>query len=174
MSRNFDHTCGPHQWCDVVPLMKTTPTFTAKKSMNYGCQICNIIDIRPSLKIPGTNIAVRPGNYYCNSSNVIYLIKCKKCDSSNYIGEASTFFRLRMNNHKNSIRDNNKGLPVARHFNKPDHSICDLECVLLKGDFSNNTDSLIEEQTLIRKFKTDAHGLNQDLDFLAPHTYFHK
>ena len=33
-----------------------------------------------------------------------------------------------------SIRDNNKGQPVARHFNKPDHSISCLECVILKGD----------------------------------------
>ena len=31
-----------------------------------------------------------------NSSNVIYLIKC---DSGDYIGETSTFFRFRMNNH---------------------------------------------------------------------------
>ena len=45
---------------------------------------------------------------------------------------------------------------------------------LLKGDFSNNADRLIQEQTLIRKFKTDTHGLNIDLDFLAPYTYFHK
>ena len=155
--------------------ISTTPTITGnKKCMKSRCQICNIIDTRPSLKIPGTYITVRPGNYYCNSSNVIYLIKCKKCDSGNYIGETSTFFRLRKNNHKKSIRDNNKGLPVARHFNVPGYSICDLECVILKGDFSNNVDRLIEEQTLIRKFKTDPHGLNQDIDFLAPYTYFHK
>ena len=101
---------------------------------------------------------------------LLFAIVCqtsRECDTS-------TFFRLRMNNHKKSIRDNNKGLPVARHFNIPGHSICDLECVILKGDFSNNADRLIEEQTLIRKFKTDTHGLNQDLDFLAPYTYFHK
>ena len=121
-----------------------------KKCMKSICQICNIIDTRARLKIPGTNITVRPGNYYCNSSNVIYLIKCKKCDSGNYIGETSTFLRLRMNNHKKSIRDNNKGLPVARHFNKPDHIISDHECVILNGDFSNNADRLIDEQTLIR------------------------
>ena len=34
-----------------------------------------------------------------------------------------------------SIRDNNKGQPVARHFNKPDHSNSELECVILNGDF---------------------------------------
>ena len=154
-----------------MPATTALPRFHNHKSR---CQICNIIDTRPSLKIPGTNITVWPDNYYCNSSNVIYLIKCKKCDSGNYIGETSTFFRLRMNNHKKSIRDNNKGLPVDRHFNKPDHPICDLECVILNGDFSNIADRLMEEQTLIRKFKTDTHGLNQDLDFLSPYTYFHK
>ena len=141
--------------------------------MKSRCQICNIVETRASFKITGTNITVRPGNYYCNSSNVIYLIKCKKCYSGNYKGETSTFFRLRMNNDKKSIRDSNKGLPVARHFNKPGHSICDLECVILKGDFSNNADRLLEEQTLIRRLKTDTHSLNQDLDFLAPYTYHH-
>ena len=101
----------------VKTRMSTTPTITGnKKCMKSRCQICNIIDTRPSLKIPGTNITVRPGNYYCNSSNVIYLIKCKKCDSGNYIGETSTFCRLGMNNHTKSIGGNNKGLPVARHF----------------------------------------------------------
>ena len=97
-------------------------------------------------------------------------MKCRKCDSGNYIGETSTFLRLRMHNHKKSIRDNNKGLPVARHFNKPGHSICDLKCVMLTGDFSNNADRFREEQTLIRKLKTDTHGIHQDIDYLAPHT----
>ena len=121
-------------------------------------QICSIIDIRPSLKIPGANITVRTSKYYCNSSNVIYLMKCKKCDSGNYIGETSTFFRLRMNNHKKCIRDYNKGLPVARHFKKPDHSNSDLECVILKGDFANNADRLIQEQTLPQVIHLSPHA----------------
>ena len=104
----------------------------------------------------------------------IYVYTMLEIDSGSYIGEASTLIRLRMNNHKKSIRDNNKGLPVARHFNKPGHSICDLKCVILKGDFSNNADRLIEEQTLIRRLKTDTHGLIHDIDFHAPYTYFHK
>ena len=113
-----------HRQMLVKTKISSTQTYTVNnKCMKSRCQICNIDDTQPSLKIPVTNIAVRPGNYYCNSSNVIYLMKCKKCDSGNYIFETSTFFRLRMNNHKKGIRDNNKGLTVARHFNKPDHSI---------------------------------------------------
>ena len=71
-------------------------------------------------------------------------------------------------------QNNNKGLPVARHVNKPDHIISYLECVMLKGDFSNSIDRLIEEQILIHKLKNHIHGYDQDLDFLAPYTYFHK
>ena len=85
----------------VKTRISTTPNNTGnEKCIKSRCQISIIIDTRPSLKIPETNATVRPGNYYCNSSNVIYLIKCKKCDSGNYICEPSTFFRLRMNNHK--------------------------------------------------------------------------
>ena len=76
----------------------------AKRCMTARCQICEVMDARPSLKIKGADFIVRPGNYNCNSSNVVYLIKCKKCDSDNYIGEASTIFRLRMNNHKKHRR----------------------------------------------------------------------
>ena len=93
----------------VKTRISTTPTITGNKQcMKSRCHICNIIDTRPSLKRPGTNITVRPDNYYCNSSNVIYLIKCKKCDSGNYIGETSTFIRLGMNNHKKASEKTTK------------------------------------------------------------------
>ena len=58
------------------------------------------------------------------------------CNNGNYVGETSTKFRLRMNNNKKSIRDNHKGLPVAVHYNQTDHSINDLSCVILSGNFT--------------------------------------
>ena len=76
-----------------------------------------------------------------------------------------------MNNQRGRFRDNNKGLPVARHSNKQDHSIFDLECAILKGHFANSTDRLIEEQTLISKLKTDSDGLSHDLDFVTPYCH---
>ena len=93
----------------VKTRISTAPTFTGNNEcMKSRCQVCNIIDTRPILKIQGPNIAVRPGNYYCNSSSVIYLIKCKKCDSGKYIGETSTVFRHRMNNHKTASETTTK------------------------------------------------------------------
>ena len=99
---------------------------------------------------------------------------CSKCDSGNYIGETSNRLLLRLNNHKKSIRDNSRGFPVAVHFNLPDHSLKNLRCVILRGDFKTTADRLICEQTLIHKFKTHSKGVNQDLSFLSPYSYFHQ
>ena len=99
---------------------------------------------------------------------------CSKCDSGNYIGETSNRLRLRLNNNKKSIRDNSRGFPVAVYFNLPDHSLKNLRCVILRGDFKTTADRLICEQTLIHKFKTHSKGVNQDLLFLSPYSYFHQ
>ena len=79
---------------------------------------------------------------------------CSKYDSGNYIGETSNRLRFRLNNHKKSIRDNSRGFPVAVHFNQPDHSLKNLSCVILRGDFKTTEDRLICQQTFIHKFKT--------------------
>ena len=42
--------------------------------------------------------------------------KCKKCDSSNYIGETSTIIKLRINNHKEA------SLSTIKDFQQPDTS----------------------------------------------------
>ena len=99
---------------------------------------------------------------------------CSKCDSGNYIGETSNRLRLRLNNHKKSIRDNCRGFPVAVHFNQPDHSLNNLRCVILRGDFKTTEDRLICEQTFIHKLKTHSKGVNQDLSFLSPYSYFNQ
>ena len=94
---------------------------------------------------------------------------CSKCDSGNYIGETSNRLRLRLNNHKKSIRDNSRGFPVAVHFNQPDNSLKNLRCVILRGGFKTIADRLICEQAFIHKLKTHSKGIDQDLSFLSPY-----
>ena len=116
-------------------------------------------------------------NYEEKHKNTIYIYIY---DSGNYIAETSNRLRLRLNNHKKSIRDNSRGFPVAVHFNLPDHSLKNLRCVILRGEFKTTADRLICEQTLIHKFKTHSKGVIQDLSFLslhsiaAPYSYFHQ
>ena len=127
-----------------------------------------MLDTRNKLQIPGTSSTIQPGNYNCDSYNIVDLLMCDKCDSGNYIGETSNRLRLRLNNHKKSIRDNSRGFPVAVYFNQPDHSLKNLRYVDLRGDFKTTADRLICEQTLIHKLKTHSKGVNQDLSFLSP------
>ena len=76
------------------------------------------------INIPGTSDILHPGNYNCDSSNILCLLMCcNKRNYGDYVGETSTRFRLRINNHKKSIRDNHNGLPVAVHYDQTDHSI---------------------------------------------------
>ena len=143
------------------------------KCMKPCCQVCDMLDTGNKLQIPGRSSTIQPGNHNCDSYNIVYLLMCDKCDSENYIRETSNKLRLRLNNHKKSIRDNSRGLPVAVYFNQPDHSLKNLRCVILRGDFKTTADRLICEQTLIHKLKTQSKGVDHDLSFLSPYGYFH-
>ena len=117
------------------------------KCMKPCCQVCDMLDTGTKLQIPGRSSTIQPGNHNCDSYNIVYLLMCDKCDSENYIRETSNKLRLRLNNHKKSIRDNSRGLPVAVYFNKPDHSLRNLRCVILRGDFlkRRQTDSFVNK-----------------------------
>ena len=145
-----------------------------KKCEKPRCQICNIITTDTVINIPGTSHIYHPGNYNCDSSNIVYLLMCNKCNYGNYVGETSTKFCLQMNNHKKSIRDNHKGLPVAVHYNQADHSINDLSCVILSGNFTTTADRQLYEQKLIQRFDTYKCGLNRDLGFLSKYAFFNR
>ena len=140
------------------------------KCMKPNCQVCDILDTRKKLQLPVTSSTILQGNYIFYSCNIVYLLMC---DSGNDIGETTNKLRFRLNNHKKSIRDNSRGFPVAVHFNQPDHSLKNLRCVILRGDFKTTADRLICEQTFIHKPNTHSKGVNQDLSFLSPYSYFH-
>ena len=146
----------------------TTTLQVCSKCDDKRCKVCNLIDTRPRLTPPGTTSIVKPGSFSCNSSNVVYLISCNKCFSGegNYIGETSTKFRFRINNHKSSIRNNTPGHPVANHFNKNNHTANDLRCCILKGQFMSNKERQLCEQKLIVKYNYHINGLNKDKSFL--------
>ena len=59
------------------------------------------------------------------------------------------------------------------HFNQPGHSLINLRCVILRGDFKTTAYRFICEQTLIHRLKTRSKGINQDLSFLSTYSYFH-
>ena len=114
-------------------LPSSVPLHGNQKCRKPRCQVCNILNTQETITPPGTNIMLKPGPFNCDSENVVYLLMCTRCNGGNYVGETKSKFRLRINNHKLSIRNhrNQPGYPVADHYNSRDHSITDLSCILL-------------------------------------------
>ena len=87
---------GTYQVCDhVIP----TNTFTTK-----AC---------------GEVFKIQSGPLNCNSQKVLYLLRCKICDDTPYVGKAKTKFRLRFNNYKSKHRSFRKGIqnvPQKKRF----------------------------------------------------------
>ena len=75
-------------------------------------------------------------NLNCNSKNVVYLVQFKVCNIQ-YVGSASTKFRLRFNNYLSCSRRYSKGETVPQmtfhsHFLKPGHNgFTDCEFILI-------------------------------------------
>ena len=62
----------------------------------------------------------------CNSENVVYLVQCKTCNIQ-YVGSASTKFRLRFNNYKACFRKCSSGqmapqMSFHSHFCQNNHN----------------------------------------------------
>ena len=99
------------------------------------------------IRIPGTSYTIQPVNYYCCSYSIVYLLICDKSHSEIYVGETLNDQQLRLYNHKNSIRNNSRGFPVAVHINSPDYSHKNRD-VLLSEAISKRrqTDSFVNKR----------------------------
>ena len=71
----------------------------------YVCGVCQIINETQTFsnKEGDRTYEIRSDSLDCNSGNVVYLVQCKTCNMQ-YVGSASTKFRLRLNNYKYCLR----------------------------------------------------------------------
>lgn len=69
----------------------------------------------------GTKMKVR-GRITCRSTHVVDLLKCP-CALC-YVGKTKRELRVRICEHKSSIRNRDERSPVARHFNSAGHGVC--------------------------------------------------
>ena len=70
----------------------------------------------------------------CTTSNVVYLLYCRKCPRSQYVGETGGSLKTRFALHRSHIRQN-VGTLVTRHFNQPDHCLQDMRCLPIEKQF---------------------------------------
>ena len=107
------------------------------------------------------------GVHSCYSRDVVYLIRCGRgCPDAWYIGETEQTLRQRMNTHRATIR-NQALLPVATHFNLPEHTETDMRVSILQGGLHDTLQRKVTEQKLIRRLDTHTTGLNRDLGFMV-------
>ena len=105
-----------------------TGTFPCKSSK---CHLCLNINTNPIITGPNRVLIKISGNFNCNSSNIIYEISCNLCPKAIYIEETSHSIRQPMNGHRNDIK-HNRNKPVAKHFNKPYHTLDNLKLTVIK------------------------------------------
>ena len=126
------------------------------------CKLCPVIENEEIIIKPSNKIFKPTGTFNCNSKNVVYLIRCRKCPDTLYIGETSQSIRNRITGHRQPINQKWTYLPISEHFNKSNHTCEDLKVTILKGNIYNISDRQIEEQRLISLFNSVSQGLNRD------------
>ena len=82
-------------------------------------------------KACGEAFKIQRGPLNCNSEKVFYLLRCKICGNTPYVGKAKTKFRLRFNTYKSKHRSFRKGkqnVPQKRfysHYIQDCHRVID-------------------------------------------------
>ena len=144
-------------------LAKSSISKTQKKKGNSPCgksRCQTFAHMLTSEKIELTNtFSVSTPHATCDSKNVIYCISCTRCPNAIYIGETGTKFRLRYNNHRNSIK-HKSSLPVAEHFNSANHSLDDLRFCIIGTDFKEREVRRLAEMKFIIQTRSFETGLN--------------
>ena len=113
------------------------------------CKTCNVVS--PTAKINGPKITweIR-GSFSCTTTDCIYAIHCKLCNQL-YIGETKRRLADRTTEHLRSITLNTPGLPVAQHFNQPNHSVNNFEVCIVTSGFSSDVARKEQEEKLIHR-----------------------
>ena len=128
---------------------------------NTPCKICPFMKQNTSIVCWTTkeNIPIR-GRYNCKSKNIIYLLSCKKCGIQ-YVGQSGNTFNERFRAHLTDIRHGNVNKPVSRHFTTDNHTIDDVDAVILTQTNRNINIRLRTEESWIQKLRSRTpNGLN--------------
>ena len=82
----------------VRAALPTTDNAGGSKPCEKGtCQVCDLDTL--TTQACGKVFKIQSGPLNSNSESVLYLLRCKICDDTPYVGKAKTKFRLRFNNY---------------------------------------------------------------------------
>ncbi|OCT97177.1 hypothetical protein XELAEV_18009404mg [Xenopus laevis] len=136
-------------------LPKTTKAGTFPCNSNR-CETCKYILCKDQVAIPNTQkVDTILDHYSCASSNVVYTITCTRCyTGGRYIGETGQKLRIRMNHHRHIINTKSCDTPVGQQFCSQNHSLQDMQVLILKGNFKTERERKIYEFKCMELFNT--------------------
>ena len=98
----------------------------------------------------------------CTTENIVYLIQCNKenCLENKYIGETEKPMHERLSQHRGYVTRNTQDA-TGRHFNRPGHTLGNMNITILERVWSNDPIYRKErERYHIRKFNSYYQGMN--------------
>ncbi|OCT92924.1 hypothetical protein XELAEV_18015991mg [Xenopus laevis] len=158
---------------DLRPMLHTDtrlkPIFPELPLLSYR-QPPNLRKMIARSALPKTTKAVYTilDHYSCASSNVVYIITCTRCCTGGiYIGDTGQKLRTRMNHHRHKINTKSCDTPVGQHFCSQNHSLQDMQVLILKGNFKTERERKIYEYKCMELFNTLRQGLNLGSGFIS-------
>ncbi len=131
------------------------------------CLVCRQMTITKQVQnIDSSFVFEIRGSYNCQTSNAVYLLQCTLCKMQ-YIGQTSTQFNYRFNNHKSHCTIY-PDLSISKHCAQEGHNLSQFSIAILKAGFGSLADRLYFESYMIQRFKTKTRGLNEDYGILPP------
>jgi hypothetical protein len=125
------------------------------------CSICKYVNTDKTVNTSSKEVKLF-ANGNCDTQVAIYLISCKQCPQTHYVGQTINL-RGRILSHLSSIRKNSDK-KVHQHFKSPNHSLADISITILEIPKSNKQQLLDRvEKQWIRKIDSFHQGLNSDL-----------
>ena len=134
----------------------------------YKCDAKRCVTCKEHITITSTFTSVRTKHQYtirdhltCKTPNIIYLIDCRRCRDTQYVGETGKTLQDRFHHHRSDIRTH-KDASVAKHFNSANHTLADLACTAIEQVRHHNKTARLERERYWRhKLKTNyPDGLN--------------
>jgi hypothetical protein len=100
--------------------------FNSKPCNKMSCKVCIYFKSEPFIPLKNFLLPI-DSNTSCSSKSVIYIINCKRCINTYYVGETDRSVSIRIREH---LRDINNFIPyiqynsvVSNHFNLLGHKV---------------------------------------------------
>ena len=126
-----------------------------------GCHACPFVKVRKNVKFGNFTWNI-DSKVDCTTENIVYLIQCNKenCLENKYIGETEKPMHERLSQHRGYITRNTQDA-TGRHFNRPGHTLGNMNITILERVKSNDPIYRKErERYHIRKFNSYYQGMN--------------